>query len=103
MHFTRDGLERLFERAGLEVVDVSFHDRWDANWLADVQLRPLFRGFNWLRRGPVFNRSAPLRKGLARVSASLRLVSLAVSRILRIQSAHRAELQVVARVATPSS
>ncbi len=96
-HFTAAGLRALLTRHGFGEPQVSYHERWDANNVADVDEAERFRALDaeWGRR--YLNRSALYRRWIARRNSRRRFDAL--ERALARPAAdakERSELQVVA-------
>lgn len=97
-HFTAAGLIRLLERYGFSVLKVSYHDRWDANYVADVTETTVFhrRDAAWARQP--WTRFSVYRKWVARRNARLRRMALAQSLGKIMPAEDRAELEIYARL-----
>lgn len=96
-HFTAVGLIRLLERYGFSEFKVSYHDRWDANYVADVAEAATFhrRDVAWSRKP--WARFSFYRRWVARRNARLRHIALVQSLGMDMPAEDRAELEVYAR------
>ena len=96
-HFTATGLRCLLERHGIGDCHISYHDRWDANHVADVTGAEAFR-----RRDAAWGlwpwcRFAIYRKWVARRNAALRNLALNQSLNIDMPAEDRAELEIYGR------
>ncbi len=92
-HFTAEGLRALLDRAGFDVRRTGYADRWDANAVADISLRPVFLLLERLWDGtPLLSRWPPYRRAVARITSALRFACLGVAR--REATAGDAELWI---------
>jgi hypothetical protein len=96
-HFTADGLHTLLTEAGFEVISTSYHDRWDANYHADVLHSRRQRLLDSLWGLKPLNRFGLYRRAVATVVCALRRRSLRRSNNAQIPEADRAELLIIAR------
>jgi len=93
-HFTAAGMTALLTRHGFESIQISYHERWDANHHADVLHAEHFRrwdaawGLRWFRSIPGY------RKLIAKINSRRRYRAL--ERSSGIPMRDRAELQVSA-------
>lgn len=93
-HFTAEGLIALLSRHGFSDIQVSYHERWDANYYADVLHAERFRrwdsawGWRFLRVIPGY------RRLIAAINSKRRFRALACS--ANTPDTDRAELQIVA-------
>lgn len=93
-HFTAAGLTALLVRHGFENIQISYHERWDANHHADVLHAEHFRrwdaawGLRWFRSIPGY------RKLIAAINSRRRYRALEKS--METPRKDRAELQVSA-------
>lgn len=96
-HFTAAGLRCLLERHGISDCRISYHDRWDANHVADVTDAENFhrRDAAWGRRP--WCRFAVYRKWIANRNASLRNLALDQSLGIDMPAEDRAELEIYGR------
>ena len=95
-HFTSDGLARLLERAGFADVDVSFHERWDANSESDLRSRVWPRLIRRLKSVPVLRRYGTWQRGVARLDIARRFSQLETARRRSSEGPVRAEILVKA-------
>lgn len=98
-HFTPEGIIALLSRHGFSDIQVSFHERWDANYYADVLNAERFRKWDsaW---GWRFLRSIPgYRKLVAAINSKRRFNAL--ERSMHTPDQDRAELQIVATLTHP--
>jgi SAM-dependent methyltransferase len=94
-HFTAVGLERLLVQHGFGDIEVSYHDRWDANRVADIDRASEFRRVDSAWGLPLLNRAEPYRRWIARRNARLRFSALDSASALQVErSADLAELEV---------
>lgn len=79
-HFTPEGLRLLLVRAGFEILETGYTDRWDANTWADIKLRPLFEFLGKLWGGvPILSRWTVYRRTMALLTFLLRFACLRLS------------------------
>lgn len=92
-HFTARGLTALLERHGYRVERLRYRERWDANRISDIRLRPLFRQLD-----RVYRRS-PFRPLTAAGCSLLRAALLGLANALSARVAPEAlsELWIAAR------
>lgn len=92
-HFSEKNIRFLLERHGFEVEDISYADRWDANYVSDVLLRPFFFRMDsyWAKL-----KNTPLHRPYAVTVGFLRQIALRLSRVF-FSSANQ-ELNVVCKV-----
>lgn len=78
-HFSAAGLKALLQRHGFENIQVSCHERWDANYHCDVKHAKLFEliGKSWGM--PLLRRLAPYRRLAAAIATALRFRGLRLS------------------------
>lgn len=99
-HFTENGLRRLLERHGFMDIRASYHERWDANRIADVEHRHLTRWWDAAWRLRPLNRFGLWRRTAARLNAAWRFAALEMTRRSeRGAPEERAELEMMARLA----
>jgi SAM-dependent methyltransferase len=96
-HFTAAGLQALLTRHGFDRLEASYHDRWDANYHADVLHSGRQRLLDSLWGLKPLNRFGPYRRLIATVVSALRRRSLNQSNKAQIPEADRAELLIIAR------
>ena len=75
-HFTAPGLTALLGRHGFVEIQVSYHERWDANAFGDVEHARLFRAFDAAWGAPVLNRLGPYRRLIAAINSYRRFRAL---------------------------
>ncbi len=95
-HFTAAGLQALLRRHGFDNLEVSYHERWDANVCSDVEQAEHFRRLeaDWGRRH--FNRIRIYRRWIARRNSRLRFAALDDAVARREENRNRlSELQIV--------
>lgn len=97
-HFTEKGLKKLVKACGFDVVDVSYHERWDANLESDLRQYERFRRLDrgWGRCPVRYIRS--YQKYIAARNSRFRFEVLksALDRYDRSYAGY-AELQIVAK------
>lgn len=93
-HFTAKGLQRLLERHGIRDCRVSYHDRWDANHVADVVEAEAFRRFDAAWGRSPWCRFTLYRKWIAKRNAALRNHALDQSAGIQMPDIDRAELEI---------
>lgn len=96
-HFTAKGLQCLLERHGISDCRVSYHDRWDANHVADVVDAEAFRRIDAAWGRSPWYRFATYRKWIARRNAALRNSALNQSSRIEMPDEDRAELEIYGR------
>jgi SAM-dependent methyltransferase len=96
-HFTAAGLTALLARHGFDNIQISYHERWDANHHADVLHAEHFRRWDaaWGLRG--FRSIPGYRKLVAAINSRRRYRALEKSMDTPMKD--RAELQVSAALA----
>lgn len=101
-HFSADGLKALLTRHGFQNIQVSYHERWDANYYCDVRHARLFASIGKLWGMPLFKRLAPYRRLAASVATALRFRGLRLSLARTIGNpVEYSELQVAAVAPRP--
>lgn len=98
-HFTESGLRRLLEKHGFDDVRASYHDRWDANRVADIERRRISAYCDQAWGLRPLNRFGPYRRAMARLNAARRFAAL--EKALRQDNGpvgERAELEITARL-----
>jgi SAM-dependent methyltransferase len=99
-HFTAAGVTQLLQRHGFSEISVSYHDRWDANRVADIESAAEFARADRMWSLPLLNRLGLYRRWIARRNADRRFSALRLSQDRRERSpADRAELEVFATLA----
>ena len=96
-HFTAKGLEILLKRHNFKDLDISYHERWDANLYSDVEHVKLFRIMDaaWATRP--FNAISAYRKIIARINTIRRFKGLEKAmRNYNPKNENYAELQITA-------
>jgi SAM-dependent methyltransferase len=93
-HFTDAGLAALASRHGFSKIKISFHERWDANFYADVLHAESFRKRDAWWGYPVLRSIPGYRKTVAFINTWLRFRSLRKS--VNIPEQGRAELLICA-------
>lgn len=96
-HFTAKGLRCLLERHGVSDCRISYHDRWDANHVADITDAEVFRKRDMAWGRWPWCRFAVYRKWIARRNASLRNLALDQARNIDMPDEDRAELEIYGR------
>lgn len=93
-HFTPMALARLVARSGFSLLGLTFHERWDANTVADIEHRQLTRmlGDEWQDTD---DRAA--RQAIARRNSRYRFQALRTCRATRQNDQELAEIVLVAR------
>lgn len=100
-HFTADGLTALLERHGFTDIEVSFHERWDANLYCDLTHAEEFRRRDALWSQRPFRLIPAYRRWIARRNSRLRQEGLALAlRNFDPRSDVYAELSISAVLAT---
>ena len=97
-HFTARGMRQLLDRAGFRELQLSFHERWDANSVSDIASFYRSRAIGSLWAFPGLNRVAPWRKAAAWLAIQRRFRELEEARRLDTPVEDRAELRVVATI-----
>ena len=100
-HFTASGMKTLLARHGFSDVDVSYHERWDANLASDLKhhIRQKYLDSLWGMR--LLNRFSLYRKLVANIVSRLRFADLKQAKKNHSRDSSRySELQVVARKST---
>lgn len=98
-HFTETGLRRLLERHGFLDIRCSFHERWDANRVADVERHRLTAYCDQAWGLRPLNRLGSYRRAVAHLNAARRFSAL--KQALRQEGGtpgDRAELEILARL-----
>lgn len=97
-HFTAAGMKALLTRHGFSDISVSYHERWDANLVSDLENHARQRYLDSLWGLRPFNRFALYRKLVATIVSRLRFADLkrAQSNPNHDRSSY-SELEIVAR------
>jgi SAM-dependent methyltransferase len=96
VHFTEAGLRRLLERHGFCNIRSSYHERWDANRVADVERHGQSAYCDRIWGLQPLNRFAAYRRTVARWNGRRRFAALALAERMDGPPAERAELEIVA-------
>jgi SAM-dependent methyltransferase len=78
-HFSAAGLRALLKRHGFRNIQVSCHERWDANYYCDVRHARLFGLIGKLWGMPLLRRLEPYRRLVAAIATALRFRGLRLS------------------------
>lgn len=100
-HFTPKGLEALLRRCGFEIVEMRFHDRWDASHLADVVHHRRLNVLQRLWGTRPFRYLSMYRRAAMALLTHHRWALLEQSSRLGLAPEDRAELLVIARRRKP--
>lgn len=100
-HFTARGLAALLSRHGFTEIQVSYHERWDANLYCDLEHAAQFRKWDMAWGLQPFNRLQPYRRLIARINHHRRFRGLkSAQSSARPNAADYSELQITARLKT---
>lgn len=100
-HFTAVGLKALLNRHGFGEIEVSYHERWDANLISDLKHHTRQRYLDSLWGMRPLNRFTKYRKLMAAIVSQLRFADLRRARQnYSPNDSSYAELQIVARKPT---
>ena len=72
VHFTEYGLTTLLKRHGFTDIQVSYHERWNANYICDIKLNWLFGFISQLQFVPMLRKVAIYRRCIAGIETRLR-------------------------------
>jgi len=75
-HFTAKGLKSLLERHNFKIIQISYHERWDANIYSDVNNTRLSNIFDALWSKRPFSSFSCYRKSIASINSSRRFHDL---------------------------
>lgn len=99
VHFTSDGLKSLLFRHGFKVLNVSYHERWDANLYSDYDRATIFHAIDRLWGINPLNRFTLYRRVCALTSSKLRFKGLEKAMIGYDPANDKySELQIIARL-----
>ena len=95
-HLTSDGISKLLRRNGFVNIEVSYHERWDANNYADVinRLKYAKRDALWAHKW--VNKFKIFRKIIATINSILREIALNKAKKIRGKKIDYSELQIIA-------
>jgi len=75
-HFTSEGLISLLKRNGLEIISVSFHERWDANLQSDLKEVHKFKKLDSLWHKQPYSKFRFYQKFIATINSLIRFNAL---------------------------
>ncbi|MBU2838316.1 class I SAM-dependent methyltransferase [Acidithiobacillus thiooxidans] len=96
-HFTAEGISRLLERHGFTIIEISYHDRWDANIYCDVINAAKYAKRDAMWSNKILGKYYPYRMLISQMNSYARFNGLKKSNKLIYEDTERSELQVIAK------